>query len=160
MKNIYKSISTFGLSAELTKSQNKNFTIIQNHWKKFNEELKKHKLNQGSKNWEKYGVTYKAGENYFYLAAIPRTDKNYPHHFSEKIIPLGEYKTFTHTGKMENIKETIRNIYKTILPYSELIIEPHTKTGFLHFEKYDSRFKWNQPNSIIEIYLPLNTQFK
>lgn len=38
---------------------------------------------------------------------------------------------------------------------SNLKIEDHTKTGFIHFEKYDCRFKWNNPNSIIDIYLPL-----
>ena len=73
------------------------------------------------------------------------------------MIPKGEYKIFTHNGKIENIKNTIYEIYKIVLPKLKLNIEEHTKTGFLHFEKYDYRFQWNKPNSIIDIYLPLKT---
>ena len=58
---------------------------------------------------------------------------------------------------MENIKKTFFEIYKVILPKSNLKIEDQTTTGFIHFEKYDYRFQWNNPNSIIDIYLPINT---
>jgi predicted transcriptional regulator YdeE len=58
---------------------------------------------------------------------------------------------------LQNLKLTIHDIYKNILPNSNLTIEHHSKTGFIHFEKYDYRFGWDKPNSEIDIYLPINT---
>ena len=157
MTTIEQKIQTCGLVIELTNSQTDNFEIIQNHWRTFNEELKKLKLNQNGGNWTKYGITFKIGEKYFYLTAIPTNNILLPDHFTRLEIPKGEYEIFTHKGKMENIKQTIFEIYKVILPKSNLKIEDHTKTGFIHFEKYDYRFQWNKPTSVIDIYLPLNT---
>ena len=157
MKIIDKNISTFGLLTELTKSQTDNFEIIKNHWRKFNAELKKYNLIQNGGNWEKYGITFKTNETYFYLTTIPQNEMIFPEHFVNKEIPKGKYEIFTHTGSMENIKQTINNIYKNILPNSNLTIEHYSKTGFIHFEKYDYRFRWDKPNSEIDIYLPINT---
>jgi predicted transcriptional regulator YdeE len=160
MITIKQNIQTFGLVTELTKSQTDNFEIIQKHWLNFNKELKKLKLNQSGGNWTKYGITYKIDEKYFYLSAIPIKSNLIPDHFESIEIPKGEYEIFTYKGKMENIKETIFEIYKIILPKSNLKIEDHSKTGFLHFEKYDYRFEWNKSTSIIDIYLPLKTSSK
>lgn len=157
MKIIEKNISTFGLSTELTNSQTENFEIIKKHWKKFNTELKKYNLAQNGGNWEKYGITFKTGETYFYLTTIPENKMTFPEHFINKEIPKGEYEVFTHKGKMENIKLTINNIYKNIIPNSNLTIEHYSKTGFIHFEKYNYRFSWDKPNSEIDIYLPIST---
>ncbi|TDE43565.1 transcriptional regulator [Flavobacterium rhamnosiphilum] len=160
MKIIEKNIQTFGLEIELTNSQTDNFFIIQNHWKLFNQELKKYNLIQKDGNWEKFGITYKKAEKYFYLTAIPKLEQIFPDHFLYKEIPKGAYEIFTHKGNMQAIKETFYIIYKNILPNSTLTIETHNKTGFIHFEKYDYRFQWNKPNSIIDIYLPLKTDFE
>lgn len=160
MITIKQNIQTFGLITELTKSQTDNFEIIQKHWLNFNKELKKLKLNQSGGNWTKYGITYKTDEKYFYLSAIPTKNNLIPDHFESIEIPKGEYEMFTHKGNMENIKETIFEIYKIILPKSNLKIEDHSKTGFLHFEKYDYRFEWNKSTSVIDIYLPLKTSSK
>lgn len=157
MTRIEQNIQTCGLVTELTNSQTDNFVIIQKHWRTFNEELKRLRLNQNGGNWTKYGITFKAGDKYFYLTAIPTSNLIFPDHFANIEIPKGEYETFTHKGKMENIKQTFFEIYKVILPKSNLKIEDQTKTGFIHFEKYDFRFQWNKPTSIIEIFLPLNT---
>ncbi len=157
MITIKQNILTYGLVIELTNSQTDNFKIIQKHWLVFNEELKKNKLNQNGGKWTKYGITFKTGEKYFYLTAIPKKVDFIPNHFIKKEIPKGEYEIFTHKGEMENIKNTIYEIYKVILPKSNLKIEDQTKTGFIHFEKYDYRFKWNKPTSEIDIYVPLNT---
>jgi predicted transcriptional regulator YdeE len=158
MIKIEQNIQTCGLLTELTNSQTDNFKIIQRHWKVFNEELKKYKLNQNGGNWIKYGITFKTGEKYFYLTAIPSKNQLFPNHFIKKEIPQGEYEIFTHKGKMENLKRTFYEIYKVILPKSQLKIEDHSKAGFLHFEKYDYKFQWNKPTSIIDIYLPLKTK--
>lgn len=157
MTTIEQNIQTCGLVTELTKSQTDNFEIIQKHWTDFNEELKKSRLNQNGGNWTKYGITYKSSEKYYYLTAIPIINNLFPDHFTCFEIPKGEYQIFTHKGKMENIKKTIFEIYKVILPQSNMKIEDHAKTGFLHFEKYDYRFQWNKPASIIDIYFPINT---
>lgn len=142
MKTLDKNISTFGLLTTLTNSQSDNFEIIKKHWKKFDAELKKLNLNQNKRNWEKYGITFKTNETYYYLTAIPQNNLAFPKHFVNKEIPKGEYKVFTHKGKMENIKQTIHDIYRNILPDSNLTIEHKSKTGFIHFEKYDYRFHW------------------
>ncbi|MGD2034493.1 MAG: GyrI-like domain-containing protein [Bacteroidales bacterium] len=155
MITIEENIQTCGLVTELTNSQSENFEIIQNHWVTFNKELKKFKLNQNGGNWTKYGITLKKDEKYFYLTAIPKDKLLFPTHFTRLEIPKGEYEIFTHKGKMENIKQTLFEIYKVILPKSNLKIEDHKKTGFLHFEKYDHRFHWNKSTSVIDIYLPL-----
>lgn len=157
MKIIEQNIKVCGLVTELTKSQSENFGIIQNHWSKFNAELKRKKINQNSGNWEKYGITLKTDKKYFYLTAIPVSDLTIPDSFKHLEIPKGEYEIFSHKGKMENIKNTLFEIYKVILPKSNLKTEDQAKTGFIHFEKYDYRFKWNNPNSIIDIYLPIKT---
>ena len=154
---IEENIQTCGLLTELTNSQTGNFEIIKNHWKKFNAELKKYNLIQNGGNWEKYGITFKTNETYFYLTTIPKNKLNFPDHFVNKVIPKGEYKIFTHTGKMENIKQTILDIYKNIVPNSKMTIEHYSKAGFIHFEKYDYRFLWDKPTSLIDIYLPINT---
>jgi predicted transcriptional regulator YdeE len=64
MKMIEENINVCGLVTELTNSQTENFGIIQNHWSKFNAELKRRKLNQNGGNWEKYGITFKTDKNY------------------------------------------------------------------------------------------------
>ena len=95
MKIIDKNISTFGLLTELTKSQTDNFEIIKNHWKKFNAELKKYNLIQKGGNWEKYGITIKTNEKYFYLTTIPQSEMIFSRTFC----------------KQRNSKRRIRNIY-------------------------------------------------
>lgn len=157
MTTIEQNIQTCGIVTELTNSQTNNFEIIQKHWTDFNKELKQFKLNQNGGNWTKYGITFKIGEKYFYLTAIPQNGFVFPDHFTQIEIPKGEYKIFTHKGKMVDLKQTLFEIYKVVLPKSKMKIENHTKTGFLHFEKYDYRFQWNKSTSIIEIYLPINT---
>ncbi len=157
MIKIEQKIQICGLLTELTNSQTDNLKIIQRHWRAFNEELKKYNLNQNGGNWVKYGITFKTGEKYFYLTAIPAKNQLFPNHFIKKEIPKGEYEIFTHKGKMENLKRTFYEIYKVILPKSQLKIEDHCKVGFLHFEKYDYKFQWNKPTSMIDIYLPLKT---
>lgn len=158
MKTIDKNISTLGLLTELINSQTDNFLIIKNHWKKFNAELKKQNLIPTGRNWEKYGITFKTDETYFYLTAIPQNKMIFPEYFVKKEIPKGEYEVFTHKGKMENVKLTINDIYKNIIPNSNLTIEHYSKSGFIHFEKYDYRFNWDNPTSEIDIYLPIKTR--
>jgi predicted transcriptional regulator YdeE len=153
--NLEETIRTAGLAIELTTSQSKNFEIIQGHWKVFNHEIKINGLNQAAGNWVKYGFTYKVNERYFYLAAIPFVGKSLPDYFIVKNIPAGNYAVFSHQGKLEAIKNTFTNIYKNELPQSGLKLVENSAVDFIVFEKYDQRFHWNQPNSVIDIYIPI-----
>lgn len=155
MVTIEQNIKTCGLVTPLTKSQKENFLIISKHWIVFNAELKKHNLNQSAGNWVKYGITFKVENEYFYLTAIPNNEQIFPDHFISFEISKGNYEIFAHRGAMDNLKQTINHIYKSIIPDLNLKIEDHENTGFLHYEKYDYRFQWNKTTSLIEIYLPL-----
>jgi predicted transcriptional regulator YdeE len=152
---IPKNIQTYGLVTALTRSQADNFGIIQKHWRYFNAELKKYRLQQNAGNWVKYGITFKTEESYFYMTAIPQNDFVFPAHFIPFLIPEGEYEVFTHRGKMADIKNTIYDIYTNVLPNSTLKIAVQAQAGFIHFEKYDKRFNWNSTDSEIDIFLPL-----
>jgi len=47
---------------------------------------------------------------------------------------------FTHSGGTENIKQTIHNIYKDILPNSNLTIKHYSETGFIHLRSMTIAF--------------------
>lgn len=140
----------YGLCTELTTSQNTNHQIIAKHWQKFNQILKSKKIKLGT-NWVKYGITKKIGENYYYMVAIPSDVKI--EGFDTEIISANEYVCFQHVGAMGNIKSTINQIYKTIIPASNFNINKNRI--LIHYERYDYRFNWNKPNSVIDIYVPI-----
>jgi len=144
-----------GLVLALTTSQAENFIRIKKHWQVFNQDLKKYALGQQPSAWQKYGITFKENEQYFYLAAIPLPTQNIPAHFAHKVLPQGAYALFTHRGKMEDIKQTLFEIYKKSVPTLNMAIEDHQQVGFLHVEKYDHRFQWDKAESVIDLYLPL-----
>ncbi|NRT14099.1 putative transcriptional regulator YdeE [Flavobacterium sp. 28A] len=152
-----ESIETFGLSIKITTSQTQNAILIQKHWMHFNTEIQRLKLSQNTANWVKYGFTYKVSEKYFYCAAIPFSGQQLPENFQRLSIPKGVYIVFEHAGKMDDIKNTIYMIYKVELSKAIVQVEDHLKVGFIHFEKYDSRFNWNNPQSVFEIHLPLKS---
>ena len=153
----FNKIDLIGIKVELTKSQNENFLLIRNLWKRFNLDLKNIE-NRKSSNWEKFGITFKENEQIFYMASIELSSKiNIPENMITTKINQGKYLRFIHMGKMYDIKNTVYNIYKNILPALKFKIELNKKNGLIHFEKYDHRFKWNDPKSLLEIYLPINT---
>ena len=59
--------------------------------------------------------------------------------------------------KSENHCHSQKPFVTLLQPLLLTKIENHTKSGFLHFEKYDYRFQWNKPTSKVDIYLPLST---
>lgn len=141
-----------GLATQLTTSQDRNFNIIIKHWQKFNRLLKINSVNQG-KEWTKYGITRKVDGKYFYVTAVPFSDV--VDDFVKITISGGSYCRFRHTGNMGLIKSTIQQIYKKILPASELTLNENRE--LIHYEQYDHRFNWNSPDSVIEIYVPLDS---
>ncbi len=152
-------IPTVGITTALTRSQNKNQVLISSLWKRFNAEI--HKIDNrpsSGKNWAKFGITYAHNHDYVYLAAISYLyDMQAPSTMIHKNIPRGQYACITHIGKINGLKSTVDSIYRKILPQRNLKPESHVKAGLIQFEKYDNRFHWNRPDSIIEIFVPLET---
>lgn len=144
--------SVIGLQVELTRSQNENHKIIARHWKRFNHELRKQNI-KFDNDWLKYGVTRKIGDHYTYLTAIPKVINI--EGFLEEELKGGKYLCFEHKGDMGLLKSTIHGIYKTVIPGSKFELD-HSRT-VVHYEQYDHRFLWNNPNSIIELYVPIKS---
>ena len=143
-------ISVCYYQTQLTSSHNKNFPIIRQHWKEFNALLRINKVKLGT-NWEKYAITQKCNGQYYYQCAFQT--KTHIRHFEFTHIPAGNYVKFNHEGPMNKIRETINEIYQEAIPNSGFNID--TNRSLIHFEHYDSRFNWNRPDSIVEIYVPL-----
>ncbi|MDR0749632.1 MAG: GyrI-like domain-containing protein [Tannerellaceae bacterium] len=158
MRNEYTIVSIenkklYGLSVALTKSQNRNYAIISNFWKEFNAKLRLSDLpKQTGGNWEKYGITCKTDEEYRYFCGIPVDNEYTNPNFEERTITQGNHILFKHKGTMFNLKDTFYSIYKDIIPTGKLVLN---QSQYFHFERYSYQFKWNNENSIIEIYLPI-----
>ena len=150
---VKETIKVCGLTRLLTRSQQKNYGIISNHWRMFNQELRSRKLWQG-KDWKKYGITYQHDGNYYYMAAIQESAAL--NGFLSLEITDGMYAHFQHQGSMELLKATYYKIYKQTIPQHQLVIDK--SRTILHYEQYGSRFHWNRSDSIIDIYVPLNNR--
>lgn len=143
--------SVIGQEVELTNSKKRNIQITTPFWKKFNANLKKYKLSQNG-NWTKFAFMERRNGKLFYYPAIPKREI-IPQEFVTKEIRAGNYLVVEHIGAMDKIYETYGKIYQEILP--NLNYTP-IKNEFLHFEKYDYRFRWNREDSVIEIWVPIN----
>ena len=139
-----------GIPVLLAKSQSENFDIISNHWKNFNQQLKKNNR-ANKKNWRKYGITYKIENKYYYTSSIEPEYLFENTDFEKYIIVKGTYAKFRHRGAMKRLKDTYYKIYKNILPNCDLV--PKKNCSLLHFERYDHRFNWNHSDSIIDIFI-------
>ena len=149
---IKKNLEICGLQTELTTSQQENHKIITKHWQVFNNKLSSRKINSGE-NWKKFGITTKKNNRYFYLSAISIPAKADISSFTVFNMAGGKFACFHHKGKLEFIKSTIHNIYKNIIPMSNLKIDK--KRFLIHYEQYDNRFHWNKTDSVIDIFVPI-----
>lgn len=135
-----------------TTMQNLNFT---QYWEEFFPlyNQAKHKNNE-----KFYGTMFMDQDTPFtmdtpinYLVGVPAKvipDAKAP--WTKHTIKGGTYAVFTHRGPVENIMETYMYIYNTWLPdsgYAERFGD--------QFEYYDERFKDQSPDSIIEIWVPV-----
>ena len=145
-----EALTVVGQAIPLTQSQKHNLQLSQRFWKQFNQTIKKEHLSQ-SGNWVKYAFMIRKNHQLFYYCALPFQNR-VPNSFFTKNIKKQKYLVFEHRGDMNKIYQTYGKIYQDILPQTSYIIN---KDDFLHFEKYDHRFYWNHPDSIIEIWIPL-----
>lgn len=141
-----------GLNVKLTKSQSENSIIAQTLWRKFNYALKRNNIvYRDKKAWEKYGVIYKADNEIYYLTGIRSNNVDaIPLEFSKLIVPAGNYYKYTHKGSMNDIKVSVKDLFKNKLLDLNYI---NPKSGIIYFERYDSRFNWNNPASEIDLFV-------
>lgn len=142
--------SVIGQEIELTKFQRENIEISKKYWQTFNMNLKKSYLSQQG-NWVKYAFMERKNEKLFYYCAIPQRVA-VPEGFEVKKIKSGKYLVGEHLGSMDRIYDSYTKIYQEIIPGAGYI---PFQTDFLHFERFDHRFHWNNENSIIEIWVPI-----
>lgn len=148
-----RNFSVCGMGTEITKWQNKNVPICKDLWVNFNNVLYDYGLHQLG-DWKKYAFTYKQNKKLYYYCSIPEQIK-IPNQFSVKEIPKCTYLICKHIGDMENIKDTINQIYKDFLPKHKFALK---QDDFFHFERYDKRFHKKSPDSIIDIYVPVKRE--
>lgn len=146
------SFVVIGQEIELTNSKRNNIKISIPFWKQFNNALRQARMSQ-SGHWVKYAFMERRSEQLFYYCAIPKNNI-VPVGFIERTIPSYTYLVVAHVGEMSKIYKTYDKIYNEILPSIRYRAQTNT---FLHFEKYDYRFHWNQEHSIIEIWVPIQT---
>lgn len=115
---------------QLTTSHQKNSSIIFNHWKKFNAFLRISEIKFESE-WEKFGITIKANNQYFYQCAFH--SENHIPQFKYVSIPAGNFAKFNHTGPLYLLSKTINQIYKKIIPISPLDID--LRRSLIHYIK-------------------------
>jgi len=88
---------------------------------------------------------------FFYSAAAEvRGDAPAPDGLAAVEIPAARYAVFTHTGPVTELHGTVRKVWSEWIPASG--VKP---TGGPDFELYDERFKMDEPDSVIEIWVPV-----
>jgi len=135
-----------------TTMQNLQFT---KYWEEF---FPAYEITPHKKNDKFYGTMFMDQDTPFtmdtpinYLVGVPAKvipDAKAP--WTKHTIKGGTYVVFTHRGPVENIMETYMYIYNTWLPgsgYAERFGD--------QFEYYDERFKDQSPDSVVEIWVPV-----
>ncbi len=148
----HPAFSVIGHDIEMTNYQRENIQISKQFWKQFNANLKKSYLAQ-SGNWTKYAFMEKRDGILRYYCAIPKKAV-IPESFILKEVKSQRYLVVQHIGPIDKIYDTYKIIYQEIIPNNSYV---PLQEDFLHFEKYDFRFHWNREDSIIEIWIPIQT---
>ncbi len=100
------------------------------------------------------GAEHRDG-TFTYLASIEvAAGAALPHGVTTRHIPGGRYAVFTHRGSTEMLGETFGYIYSEWLPASGETLRDIERHGF-DLEFYDSRYKEGNPDSELDIYVPL-----
>jgi AraC family transcriptional regulator len=133
-----------------------NFSVIPKLW---NDYMKRRGTIENRVSPTEYGVVICLGEKdhkshpdeMLYIAGTAVTGaKHIPEGMVHARVPAGEYAVFTHKGPVENITHTVNFIYASWLPKSGRKLR-----NAPHLEVYDQRFKLGQPDSELEVCVPL-----
>jgi len=98
-----------------------------------------------------YVPNYEAGKPFTYMAGrIVNKVGELPQGMTMREVPAADYAVFEHKGPLDTLQKTYDYIFREWLPASEYDMAPQDD-----FEWYDYRFKWGQPDSIFEIWIPI-----
>jgi AraC family transcriptional regulator len=98
-----------------------------------------------------YEPDYEKGKPFTYMAGrIVSRVSDIPQGMTVREVPACDYAVFEHKGPLDTLQKTYDYIYREWLPASEYEMAPHDD-----FEWYDYRFKFGQPDSILEIWIPI-----
>ncbi|MCD4655971.1 MAG: GyrI-like domain-containing protein, partial [Planctomycetes bacterium] len=85
------------------------------------------------------------------IAAVDAVEgREIPDGMIERSIDASKYAVFTHKGKLDSIKDTYNYIYSVWVPKGERKLRAGNT-----FELYDERFKYQQDDSEMDIYIPI-----
>lgn len=98
-----------------------------------------------------YEPNYEKGKPFTYMAGriVSKVD-GIPQGMTVREVPACDYAVFEHKGSLETLQKTYDYIFREWLPASEYEMAPQDD-----FEWYDYRFKFGQPDSILEIWIPI-----
>jgi AraC family transcriptional regulator len=92
-----------------------------------------------------------SGEYFSYLASIEVSGvEELPGGMRSMRIPEADYAVFEHRGPLNTLMQTFQSIFRDWMPGSG-----YRMPGNLDFEYYDHRFKYNEPDSVMEIWIPV-----
>lgn len=86
----------------------------------------------------------------YFVAKVVKNDSIIPDGMEFREIKAQNVAVFTHCGDLENLAETYQYIYDDWLPNSAFELAD----GY-EIEWYDNRFKYNDPNSQMDIHIPI-----
>ncbi len=78
------------------------------------------------------------------------TFDNVPEDMVAYTIPAAKYAVFTHKGALDTLQDTYNQIFGTALSENGLELDSKDQ-----IELYDERFKWGEPDSEFDIYIPV-----
>jgi len=93
------------------------------------------------------------GEFEYMAARVVKDDSVVPEGMVFKILPERDVAVFTHEGTVENLSETYDYIYNEWLPAHDFEVDIAEEV-----EWYDSRYKYDDPHSEMDIHIPLRDQ--
>ncbi len=159
-----KEIKVVGMELKNTHFDNLNFQQNQMLWRNFNQKIKLIPNRVKSNDWVKYGIRYlkdfdsKSKISQYYMTCVEVSQfTDSPKNFQKITIPDMNYIKMRIKGKLVDLVKKIALIYdKQIVLNQDPNNFPHNKfSPILHIERYDKRFDWISPESIIEIFIPL-----
>ena len=87
----------------------------------------------------------------FYMACTEvTTTSDVPSGMVAKTIPAGRYAVFTHVGPLDGLGHTMHYIFGTWASRSRFELRDAPD-----LEIYDERFKLGQPDSEVDLYIPI-----
>ena len=143
-----------GFASPLPRGRSAALTACRMQWGAFNAALRRAGLTQ-SIEWNKFAVTYKSDAGYWYFTGIPLPGEAngapLPDGFERREIPALRWQVYEHRGGLGSIFDTYAAIYRSGPAGSG----PRCEGGpLLHLERYDRRFAWDSPESLLEIWVP------